>query len=90
MQTSINNLGNWTSSNTEQPNANNNQYDSQKSLWDYEVQKKSEQEQRTFNPPNPLDTSQQGANLVNNPFKYLLVVGAFILGGFIAKMTKKR
>jgi len=28
--------------------------------------------------------------LISNPWKYLLFVGAFILGTFIAKMSKKR
>lgn len=34
---------------------------------------------------NPIDDT-----IISNPWKYLLFVGCFILGTFIAKMSKKR
>jgi hypothetical protein len=37
-----------------------------------------------------IEDNQDDTQIISNPWKYLLIVGAFIFGGFIAKMTKKR
>lgn len=36
------------------------------------------------------NTLKEGEYAITNPWKYFLILGGFIFGAFIAKMTKKR